>query len=293
MGSPAFVDSHIHLWDRTQPGLAWDWLTPGMAHPNLGDISPLQEREYRIEDFKTDIEGCNVTKAVHVQAAIGSEDPVRETEWLQSVANDHGMPNAIVAYSNLKSPDVETELERHCTFVNVRGIRDFSEGDYLVDPSFHRGFALLEKLGLVCDLDVTWETMGKARNLAEQFTNTRIVCDHAGFPQGRDEDYFHNWLGGMKTLAGADNVVCKISGLGMGDHMVGRKWTIDSIRPWVLGCIEAFGVDRCFFGTNWPVDRLFSDYRFLVDAYVEIVKAFSNDEIEALFSRNAEEIYRI
>ena len=71
---------------------------------------------------------------------------------------------------------------------------------------------------------------------------------------------------------------------GHGDH----NWTVDSIRPWVLGCIEAFGVERSIFATNWPVDSLFSDYDTLIGAYTEIVADFSEDEKRDMFARNTE-----
>jgi predicted TIM-barrel fold metal-dependent hydrolase len=93
----------------------------------------------------------------------------------------------------------------------------------------------------------------------------------------------------METVAGAPNAVCKISGLGMCDN----RWTVDSLRPWVLTCIEAFGVERSFFGTNWPVDRLYSSYGDVVDAYAEIVAELTPAEQEAVFSANASRIFRI
>jgi predicted TIM-barrel fold metal-dependent hydrolase len=93
----------------------------------------------------------------------------------------------------------------------------------------------------------------------------------------------------MDEAAGAPNTVVKISGLGMCDN----EWTVESIRPWVESCIEAFGVKRSFFGTNWPVDRLFSSYGDVVDAYAEIISGCSGAEQEALFSKNAERIFRI
>ena len=93
----------------------------------------------------------------------------------------------------------------------------------------------------------------------------------------------------MRTLAGGSNVVCKISGLGMCDN----AWTLDSIRPWVLSCIEAFGVERSFFGSNWPVDRLYSSYGDVVDAYATIIEDFTAQEQAALFHANAERIFRI
>ena len=93
----------------------------------------------------------------------------------------------------------------------------------------------------------------------------------------------------MTKISKMDNIICKISGLGMGDN----TWTIESIRPYVETCIEFFGVDRSLFATNWPVDSLWSSYGDVVNAYREITKGFSPTEIEQLFSKNTEEIYNI
>ena len=90
-----------------------------------------------------------------------------------------------------------------------------------------------------------------------------------------------------------DNVYMKISGLGMGDHMAGRKWTLDTIKPWVECCLEVFGVEQSFFGTNWPVDKDYSTYPVLLDAYRELISGYSESEQTALFSGNAEKVYRI
>ena len=59
--------------------------------------------------------------------------------------------------------------------------------------------------------------------------------------------------------------------------MMDRLWTIESLRPWVLGSIEAFGVERVVFGTNWPVDRMFDSYPDLVNAYAKIISGFTGD----------------
>ena len=93
----------------------------------------------------------------------------------------------------------------------------------------------------------------------------------------------------MQTAAAAENIICKISGLGMADH----NWTVDSIRPYVLHCIEAFGVKRSLFATNWPVDSLFSDYDTIVSAYDEITADFTSEERASLFSKNTETLYGI
>ncbi|MDH3753237.1 MAG: amidohydrolase family protein [Acidimicrobiia bacterium] len=290
----AFVDTHVHFWERPHPKLDWVWLAPDAVHPLLGPIPELKAlTTFTSPQMKADAAGANVTKIVHVQAAIGSADPVDETEWLQAMADETGWPNGITADARLQDSAVEGVIERHAEYANLRGLRDFAEGDYLVDPNFHRGYALLEKYNLVYDLDCTWENMAKARDLANKFPNITLILDHAGFPQERTPEYFADWQSGVAALAEADNAVVKISGLGMGDQMAGQNWTIESIRPYVMGCIEAFGVERSFFGSNWPVDRTYSDYPTLIDAYTDLVGDFSTDEQVALFSGNAERIYRI
>jgi predicted TIM-barrel fold metal-dependent hydrolase len=75
--------------------------------------------------------------------------------------------------------------------------------------------------------------------------------------------------------------------------MCDPNWTVESLRPWVSTCIELFGVDRAFFGTNWPVDRLFSSYTDVIDAYAALISDYSEAEQTALFSGNAERIFKI
>ena len=290
MDKPEFVDAHVHFYDMQHPELFYAHWQPDVVHPSLGTLPRrLSERNWLAEDFIELTRAANVTKAVHVQAAIGSSDPVKETEWLQEAADRTGFPQAIVAYADLRDPDIEATIERHCEFQNMGGIRDFSYGDYLVEPDFHRGYALLEKYNLAASIAAQWQDMEKLVALATKFPNIPIVIDHAGVPEERTPEYFEKWKGGMRHAATAENVVCKISGLGMGDH----DWTVDSIRPYVLHCIETFGVERSLFATNWPVDSLFSDYDTIVDAYDEITAGFSQGERASLFAGNTEALYRI
>jgi predicted TIM-barrel fold metal-dependent hydrolase len=113
--------------------------------------------------------------------------------------------------------------------------------------------------------------------------------DHAGFPKRLDREYFERWRAGMRGLAAVPNVVVKISGLGQADH----RWTVSSLRSWVRECIEAFGIERSFFASNWPVDRLYSSYGDVLDAYDERTADLREAEREALFAGNAERIFRL
>ncbi|MFO1068919.1 MAG: amidohydrolase family protein [Geminicoccaceae bacterium] len=78
-------------------------------------------------------------------------------------------------------------------------------------------------------------------------------------------------------------------GLGMVDH----RWTVESIRPFVLETIAIFGTGRCLFASNFPVDSLFSDYATLWRAFATITADFSAAERTALFHDNAVRLYRL
>ena len=289
MAQLPFVDTHIHYWDLQDPALYYSWLQPEWIHPVLGDINGLKVLRYSADQYIAETRFQNVTKAVHVQAALEIADPVEETRWLQEQADRTGFPHGIVGHCDLAAGDAAEVLDRHLEHANFRGVRDFGNGDFLADPAWRRGYALLGERDLVFCMDVQWHDMSRARELAEENPAVTLCVDHAGFPRERGDEYFENWRKGMTDIAQAENVVVKISGLGMCDN----EWTVDSLRRWVHGCIEAFGVERSFFGTNWPVDRLYSSYGDVVDAYATLIADFSADEQRALFSENAERVFRI
>lgn len=286
-----FIDTHVHFYDfsKKPDGLAWVWLEPGWVHPVLGNIDGIKAQRYTAPEFEAESRFSGVTRCVHVQAALGTEDPVKETEWLQQMADELGMPQALVADASLQRDDVGEVLDRHSQYPNMRGIRDFAEGDYLVDPAFERGYAKLASYGWVYDLDTEWEHFHKARALAERHPDITMVVDHAGFPKSRSDEYFQNWKAALHDLGQAQNVVIKVSGLGMCDP----RWTVESLRPWVHECLEAFGTDRAVMGTNWPVDRLYSSYTDVVAAYRTLIADLSVDEQRSLLSGNAEQLFRL
>ncbi|MDH3463865.1 MAG: amidohydrolase family protein [Acidimicrobiia bacterium] len=283
-----FIDTHHHLWDLDRFAPSWLEESEPLENSLIDDYAPIRV-PYQIEDLLLDFDGSSVVKSVHVQTGYAGLDPVDETQWLQNIADVHGFPHGIVAYTDLAAGSVEADLERHASFENLRGIRTFVQGEDLLEPAIVRGLAAMAHLDLTYDLSTTWEGMEGARKMADTNGNLRIILGHAGFPLARSTEYFKKWSGGMRLLAGAQNVTVKISGLGLADH----SWSTDSIRPWVLEVIEVFGVDRCMFGTNWPVDKLFSSYQRLVDSYRSIIADFSLEEQEKLLWRNAEWRYRL
>lgn len=288
---PPFTETHVHFHDMREPQLHYSWLLPGTPEDELlGDYGAIRSERYWPDDFLAETRFQGVERIVHVQAAIGIEDPVEESRWLQAHHDRVGAPHGMIAYADLAADNLEEVLQAHMRFPILRGIRDFRYDDYLTDARWEAGFARLGELGLVCcDDPPDVPQFGEAAALARRNPQTVLCIDHCGFPKQRDDAYLDAWRAGVRELADAPNVVMKISGLGMVDH----AWTVDSLRPWVLGCIEALGVERCFFGTNWPVDRLYSSFGDVLDAYAELIADFTADEQHALFTGNAKRIFRV
>ena len=286
-----FIDTHHHLWELGR--FHYDWLSePGWAGHNalLGDYKAIRV-DWPIERLLKEFYGSNVKKSVHVEAAYAGPDPVEETAWLQSLADTCGFPHALVVFCDIEKPDGAEQLRRHMEFANVRGVRIREHPSDPTNPAFLASYAELGRNGLSYELNASPGKLLSGRDVAMSFPSTQVILGHAGFPIERSAEYFERWRTEMSALARAENVACKISGFAMVDH----DWTIESIRPWVLHCIESFGVERSMFGTNWPVDIIYSSYLRQVDAYRTILarEGFSRAEQEQLLFRNAERLYRI
>jgi len=289
------IDPHHHLWDLA--AVRYPWLLADEKTAFFGSYERLA-RNYLPEDYLQDSAGQDVQKSVHLQAEADHQDPVAETCWLAGLGGS--IPSAIVAYADFRADDIESILEQHCEFDQVRGIRQilnhhsdsslsYMDEDLLQNQTWLNNFSLLARHDLSFDMQLYYQQMNNAAALAGQHDNIQFILNHTGMPVERSDAAIAGWRNGMQTLATQPNIAVKISGLGMTDP----QWTVDSIRPFVLDTIEIFGADRCMFASNFPVDSLFSDFSTLFDAYRTITSSFSSDEQAMLFHDNAARIYRI
>lgn len=279
------VDAHHHLWDTA-------------VLPYRGSPSPSR---YLLADFLHDAEETHLTHSVHLQAEVERDHSVEETRWVQAIADEHGLPSAIVAYADLSAPDVERTLEAHAVSPRLRGIRQIlnwdpdpaisqcDRSDYLTDPAWRAGYATLARHGLSFDLQVFPRQMAAAAEVAAANPGTLMIVNHAGMPRLQEPDGWEQWRRGMRVLREHPNVVVKLSGFGMFD----RAWTDAMVRPYVLETIDLFGVDRCLFASNFPVDRPARPYAEVFAAFSRLVEGCTGAERGALFHDNAVRIYRL
>ncbi|MDT0203153.1 amidohydrolase family protein [Nocardioides sp. AE5] len=284
---PEFVDTHVHFWDQLVPGLRYDWLTAS-GDPEetavLGEYGAIRSEKYLPEDFRRETRSVVPKGVVHVQAAGGSPDPVAESDWLAAARRRTGLPTAFIGDARLDDPvALERTLARHRRHSGFRGIRDLQLSRYLSESGCAESLGVLDREELIlCDADAL-SRLDETLALVRRHEGLTYCVDHAMMPLRRDREYFTMWRTALSKVARLPNTVIKVSGLGQVDH----DWTVDSLRPWIQACLEIFGADRVVFGTNWPVDRLYSSYADVVDAYVEACEELTADERTAVLSGNA------
>lgn len=291
------IDAHHHLWDLD--ACHYPWLMAQGVERFFGDPTPIQ-KNYLVDDLREDAAQYELEGSVHIQVGVAAGDEVRETAWLQSVAEAEGLPSAIVGFCDLSDPGALQQIAEHQAFPSLRGIRQIigrsdaedaqtGSAQLLDAPAWRANLAQLGDLGLSFDLQLTPSQVDHAVDVLAGAPDTAVAICHCGSPWDQSEPGLSSWRRGMQRLAELPNVSCKISGLGMFDH----SWTTDSIRPIVESCIEIFGVNRAMFGSNFPVDKLHASYTRVWEAFAAICDGLPAGDQRQLFSETARRFYRI
>lgn len=216
------------------------------------------------------------------------------------------MPNAVVAHAWVDTPDAGEMLARQAAFPLVRGIRTKpviaagpSAADRaavagaprsLQDKAWRRGLAKLAQHGLSWDLRVPWYHLEEAAEVVRELPDTlAVMLNHAGYPWDRSAEALAVWRRGMTALAACPNVHCKISSL----IVPGRAWTLEGNLPIIRETLDRFGIARCVYASNYPVDRLQGSFDYLLRAMKIALEDRTPGERAAFFAGNARRFYRI
>jgi L-fuconolactonase len=174
--------------------------------------------------------------------------------------------------------------------------------------AFREGYAQLGKYNLSFDAWLLEPQLDELLDLARAFPNTPVILDHVGTPlgiasyQGRRGERFPVWRDNIRKLAALPNVSVKLGGLAMAfcnfpsflqtpaasSAQLANEW-----KPYIETCIENFGVNRCMFESNFPVDMGSCSYPVLWNAFKVLAKNYSAAEKTALFSATAARVYRL
>jgi predicted TIM-barrel fold metal-dependent hydrolase len=296
--SSDIIDGHHHIWRLAD----LPWLQAKVQRKIFGDAYQPMQRDYLIKEYLEDCVPSRVVASVFVQANWPSQNSLEEVAWVQSVADRHGFPQAIVGYVDLSDPDRERLIDQQLKFANLRGIRQQifwhqsdasyrfgTRSDLMKDRHWRSGMELLADRNLPFELQVFPEQMDDAADLARDNSRTQFVLVHAGMLENVSTEGWQAWRQGMKKLAACKNVSVKLSGIGT----FVRRLDLDLMKKIYAETISIFGVDRCLFGSNFPVEKIWTNFGSLIDAAKKSTAHLSNSEQREIFYGTAKRIYKL
>ncbi|MBJ3775173.1 amidohydrolase family protein [Acuticoccus mangrovi] len=290
------VDAHHHIWRRTD----LPWLL-GPTQPRIFGAYDAIKRDYLIEEYLADIAGSGVEKSVYVQANWAPNWFVDEVAWVSGVAGRTGWPHAITAYANMMQEDARRDLDKLAAFPLMRGIRHqmhwhhnplyrfAPDAEAVGSDAVIRNVGHLADYGFVFELQVFAGQAEAAARLVEACPEVTFVLQHAGMPENLSAEGKAQWRERIGTLARLPNVVCKVSGFGT----FLRRNDPDHVA-WAFGeAIDLFGAERCLFGSNFPIEKLWTDYASLIGAFTTAASPLSKEDRQSVFRTCAEKVYRL
>ena len=290
------IDAHFHVWQQAD----LLWLTGPMQPRIFGPYEPIR-RDYPMSEYLEDIAGTGVTKSVYVQANWPIEKADDEAAWIESLIAETGWPHGLVAYADMTVSDVRPALDRLMRFPHLRGIRQqfhwhenpayrfAPHADLCRDPVVQKNVARLAAYDLVFDLQVFDDQMAGACELADSCPDVTFVLQHAGMLEDTSDDGREKWRSALSKLAERPNVVAKLSGFGTFQHRLDS-----ALIGWLTSeTVTMFGADRCLWGSNFPIEKLWTNYNALIEAHRAAAGSLSAAEQDAIFNRTAARVYRL
>jgi predicted TIM-barrel fold metal-dependent hydrolase len=257
--------------------------------------------------------------------------PVGETEFVAAIAaaTEGGAYGAfracpgIIGHADCRLGErIDAVLEAHIQAGGgrFRGIRHSGTWDAGIAPTappgappglyrdadFRRGFARLSQHGLTFEAWLYHPQLPDLVDLLHEYPGQKVVLNHFGGPLGvgpyaaKRAEVFADWSGHVRELAKCPNLFIKLGGLAMNVNGFGYHHAVlppssgemaGAWRPFVETAIEAFGVGRCMFESNFPVDKGMCSYPVLWNAFKRIAAACTADEKAALFHKTAATFY--
>jgi len=290
------IDAHHHIWrlkDLT-------WLSGPQVPRIFGPYQPIC-RDYPIEEFRADIEGCNIVKSVYVQTNWPAGQSLDEARWVQSVSDATGWPHANVAHADLAHPDAGTLIRQLAGLKATRGIRQqlhwhanpqyrfAPRPDVMNDADWRRGLKHLAANNLLFEIQLFTSQFQDGASLARAFPDTVFVLEHAGMLEDMSEAGWASWRTGMQALAALPNMNVKLSGLNTFVHAC----RADVMGPIIKDTVAMFGADRCVYGSNFPIEKLWTDYRTFYRTFREAIDHLPERDQRAVLHDTAARLYRM
>jgi predicted TIM-barrel fold metal-dependent hydrolase len=291
------VDTHHHIWRLAD----LPWLAGEVVPRIFGPYQPVQ-RDYLIGEYTAEATASGISASVYVQTNWPLDRSLDEVRWVRDVHAETGWPMAVIGSADLFDEGAAEVLREQAALTPLmRGTRlqlhwherpefRFATGpDRMHDPTFRRNIATLADLGWLFELQVFAPQMADAARFVAGFPDVTFVLVHAGMLVSADPGTVEEWKQGLRLLAALPNVVVKLTGQGT----FVRRVDHELIALVTTTCLDLFGAERCMWGTNFPIEKIWTDLPTLVDAWRRVLDKYSLDVQRAVFAETARRVYAL
>ena len=273
------VDAHQHFW-KFDP-VRDRWITEDMA---------VIKKDFMPKDLQPLLEQNGFDGCVAVQADQSEE----ETSFLVGLASDFSFIRGVVGWVDLQAEDIAERLQQFSRHKIIKGFRHVlqaeTQRDLMLSPKFINGIALLKTFDFTYDILIFPDQLIYSKNLVAQFPEQKFVIDHLAKPHIKKKE-IKEWTSDIESIAKLPNVWCKLSGIVTEADWKG--WQKEDFRPYMDVVVNAFGIDKIMFGSDWPVCQVAASYSEVVEIAKDYFSTFSNDEQEKVFGGNASSFYNL
>ncbi len=273
------IDAHQHFWNY-EP----------VKHKWIDDTMSVIRKDFTPSDLKEVYDNNGIDGCVAVQA----DQTTDETDFLISLSEKYSFIKGIVGWVDLRTANVQEDLEKYSNYNKVKGFRHVVQGEadhnFLLRPNFLKGISNFEAYNYTYDILIFPHQLGATLEFAKKFPNQKFVIDHIAKPYIKD-GFYDGWAALMKEIGKLENVHCKISGMiTEADY---NLWTAEQIQPYMELVLNSFGSERLMFGSDWPVCLVAGNYTKVKEVTTNFIAKLSSSEQAAIMGRNAIAFYNI
>lgn len=271
------IDVQVHAYERNHPGRPWVGHLPGPAEVTGDDMVAAMDAvgvdgALLVSPFS--LYGYDASYALQVYSA----HPTRFRLIKPVDPMDHAVADVIADWS--ATPGT----------VGVRLLLNRIPSEDPTDPGLNRVLTAAARHLLVVNLLCSGR-LEQTGMLAAHNPDTVMVIDHLGlsqpfFPPVPAEPWAD--LPKVLALAAHDNIRIKISGACTLSH---EPFPFNDIWDPVCRIIDAFGLDRCMWGTDWTRATALVTYKEAVDAF-RVTSRLSDSDRAKLMGGTLERVYR-
>lgn len=273
------IDAHQHFW-KFDP-LRDSWINEDMK---------VIQRDFLPSDLEPLLQKNNFAGSVVVQ----SDQSEEENAFHLTNAEKFDFIKGIVGWVDLQAPNIKDRLEYYSQFKKMKGFRHVLQSepqrDLMLKPAFMNGIGSLKQYNFTYDILIFENQLQYVPSFVAAFPGQAFVIDHIAKPLIKGGD-ISDWKAGIAAVAQFENVHCKISG--MVTEAGWNDWKKEDFKPYLDAVLEAFGINRIMFGSDWPVCLVAGNYEEVAGIVEDYFSSFSQEEQDKVFALNATRFYNL